>query len=659
MNRFEKIEVVHLQRKAILYIRQSTMRQVVVNTESTIRQYALKERLNHLGWDDSMIEIIDCDLGRSGADTTKRDGFRQMLADVGEGNVGAIACIECSRLSRSSGDWSRLMEICAFSGTILIDDDGVYNPNDFNDRLLLGLKGTMSEAELHFLRERMRGGALSKAKRGDLRNRLPVGYIYNEAGTVIKDPDLQVQNAITLFFESFRICGSAHKLAVYYGERGYLFPSDKNRGFGKSSDIVWDRLMPLRANTLLHTPMYAGIYTYGRTQVKNTAKGKTSKSIPEEQWISNIENHHEPYITVDEYRANMAQLRSNQNSKGASPPREGNALIQGIVLCSRCGSKMYVYYNDKARYWQYVCKHVPKGVPYTLKHCLDVNGRTVDDAVSNIILDRLTPEAVKAADEVMRELEKRRLNEDNYFIMQVKKAKYEADLAKKRYMNADPENRLVTAELERLWNETIGWLAQAEAELRKNKTVSNSGQAKTDMIRLLALPEELQKAWRGNTLCITDKKRIVRHLIQDIALNIVGGDIHIGIRFKGGLAEPIVVPCPVQVYDKVATAPEILEYIREASMKHTAEEIAAYLYNAGKKTGKGLDFSTRIVQLIQHRYKIPSFTEYLRSIGYLSTVDKAKQLGIAESTLTRHRLDGIFTGAFVKTSNSGDYMFEP
>lgn len=213
MGRNEKIEAVHLKRKAILYIRQSTMRQVFENTESTLRQYALKERLIKLGWNRDMIEVIDCDLGQSGAEASSGNGFRHMLADAGEGNVGAIACIECSRLSRSSGDWGRLTEICALSGTILIDDDGIYDPNDFNDRLLLGLKGTMSEAELHFIRERMRGGALNKAGRGELKSSLPVGYLYDEEGNVVKDPDIQIQEAITLFFEAFRICGTAHRLA--------------------------------------------------------------------------------------------------------------------------------------------------------------------------------------------------------------------------------------------------------------------------------------------------------------------------------------------------------------------------------------------------------------------------------------------------------------
>ena len=657
MGRNEAIEAKQFKRKAILYIRQSTIRQVYVNTESTARQYALKERLNDLGWEDSMIEIIDCDLGRSGAEVTGREGFRQMMADVGEGNVGAIACIECSRLSRSSADWSRLMEICALSDTILIDDDGIYNPNDFNDRLLLGLKGTMSEAELHFLRERMRGGALNKAKRGEFRCPLPVGYVYDEAGRVVKDPDLQVQASIALFFESFRICGSAHRLAVYYGEKGYLFPMNRNRGFGKT-DIYWNVLIPSRAISILHTSTYAGVYSYGKVQVKRTTKGIKALRIPEEQWVANIENHHEAYITVEDYRANLSTLRSNTTHDGASPPREGHSLIQGIVICSRCGGKMYVSHSH-ADYWQYVCHHKRIGEPYKNGSCMSVCGSFVDGAVSDVVLRRLTPEAVNAAEEVLNELEKRKHSEDGYFSMQVEKAKHEADLAKKRYMNADPENRLVCAELERLWNERMNQLAQAEAELRKSRAKADSTRIKTDMESLLAFPEKLRQVWSGNTLQITDKKRIVRCLIEDVTLNMLDDKIQIGIRFKGGLTEFISIPRPLTSAQKYATDPEVVEYIRKASKTNTCEAIAVALNLAGKKTGTSLSFNDVRIREIQYRYDIPTLKQHLLSIGYLTLEDKAKQLGLVSCTLNYRRKIGKFCGVSIKTTRRGDYMYEP
>lgn len=464
MGKNDKIEAMHLKRKAILYIRQSTMRQVYENTESTLRQYALEEHLIQLGWSRDMIEVIDCDLGQSGAEISCRNGFRQMLADVGEGNVGAIASIECSRLSRSSGDCGRLTEICAISRTILIDDDGIYDPNNFNDRLLLGLKGTMSEAELHFIRERLRGGALSKAGRGELRNGLPVGYVYNEAGNIIKDPDIQVQESVLLFFETFRICGTAHRLATYYGEKGYLIPTDRNRGFGSKTVIYWGILTPSRAHNILTSPAYAGIYTYGRIQTYNTIKGKRRRQTPDDQWISYIEGHHDFYITPKEYKNNCNLLSSNSTRNGASPPREGNALLQGIAICSECGNRLNVAYKKykNSLYGMYVCCRILKGEPYSHKQCMCISSHAVDIAVSDAILKRLTPEAIKSAQEIQTEIDRRKSSSDNYFVLQVEKARYDTELAKKRYMNADPENRLVCMELERLCSPNL-FLACTEA----------------------------------------------------------------------------------------------------------------------------------------------------------------------------------------------------
>ena len=661
MNRTTKIESTHLERKAILYIRQSTMRQVYENSESTARQYALKEKLIGLGWMQNMIEIIDCDLGRSGAETAGRTGFRQMLADVGEGNVGAVACLECSRLSRHSGDWLRLMEICALSSTILIDDDGIYDPNDFNDRLLLGLKGTMSEAELHFLRGRMRGGALSKAERGDLRYILPVGYVYDGAGKIVKDPDMQIQEAVALFFESYRICGTAHKLAKYYRERDYLFPTDRNRGFGNNTDIYWEPLTPSRAYKVLRNPSYAGIYVYGSSKIVNTVNGKKRKRIDEDNAISFIEGHHEGYITLEEYRANGETLSSNYTRNGASVPREGCALLPGIALCAKCGRRMYVNYKtgENYTYWQYICGYTWNGQTYSHDHSICVSGRVVDQAVSELILHKLTPEAVKAAAEVQQELTNRKHNEDQYFIMQIEKARYETELAKKRYMLADPENRLVAAELERLWNDKINQLSKASEELHKHRKKIATDQVDNDMGQLFDLPEKLEHAWQNDGLNIVDKKRILRCLVEDVTFDLHGDDILIGIRFIGGLTESLKVRRPPKKHETWTTSPEIVEYVREASKKHTVDEMVEYLNNQGKKSGKGFAFTLASVRGIQYHYEIPSLKASLRAKGYLSTEEKAGQMGISPSTLNKHRKSGSYSGICVKTSSSGDYMFAP
>ena len=483
-----KITPVHLKRKAILYVRQSTMRQVYENSESTIRQYALKEKLVSLGWPAENITVIDSDLGQSGAETSGRDGFKQLVADVGSGEVGAIASIECSRLSRSSSDWGRLMEICAITQTILIDDDGIYDPNNFNDRLLLGLKGTMSEAELHFIHARMRGGALNKVKRGELKVPLPIGYIYDEAGGVIKDPNLEVQNSVRLFFEAFRICGSAHRMMSYYRKNGYKIPKNPDSGFA-NREIRWENLSSSRAVDMLHNPAYAGIYAYGQNQQIYTVNGKKIRRKPVDEWYICIKGHHECYISCEEYDRNQKKLVSNNNNSTSVPPaREGNALMQGIVICGKCGLKMTVQYKhqESGVTPYYVCddraKHYTGG-----SVCQRVHGTRLDEAISKLILERMTPMAVQAAIQVQKELEQRRAASDNYFILKVERARYDMELARKRYMSVDPSNRLVAFELEKLWDQKISELAKAEEELRNHENSKEDGIKDLDIRKLFSV----------------------------------------------------------------------------------------------------------------------------------------------------------------------------
>lgn len=309
-----KITSRHLAKMAYLYIRQSTLRQVQENTESTLRQYALRDKLVSLGWDRDDIEVIDCDLGRSGKAADNREGFQQLVSCVANGQAGAVACIEASRLSRCSGDWGRLVEYCAMTDTLLIDVDGIYNPNDFNDRLLLGLKGTMSEAELHFLQERMRGGLLNKAKRGELKKPLPIGYLYDECDRIVKDSDMQVREAIALFFRTFRIVGTAHGMAGYYKKKGYLFPRRVHKGYRKG-ELIWTELVNSRILDTLHNPVYAGIYHYGEKQTVWTKDGKRIRPMPKEDWHVFIKDHHEGYISYEDFEMNERILEENAHPR--------------------------------------------------------------------------------------------------------------------------------------------------------------------------------------------------------------------------------------------------------------------------------------------------------------------------------------------------------
>lgn len=407
-------------------------------------------------------------------------------------------------------------------------------------------------------------------------------------------------------------------------------------------------------------PNYAGAYTYGRIQTYRTMEGKKRKQVSDDKWISFIENHHEAYITMDEFRNNCSILSSNNTRDGASPSREGNALLQGIAICAKCGNRLSVTYKKykSTLYGIYMCGHIRKGEPYSHKQCICINGRAVDAAVSDIILQRLTPEAVKAALEIQQELEKRKSISDNYFILQVERAGYEAGLVKKRYMNAEPDNRLVCVELERLWNEKMGTLLKTESELREHEK-KTATPMKTDIGTLLNFPEKLHEAWCNNDIGMTDKKRIIRCLVEDVVLDITEREIIIGIRFKGGIAESIKIIRPPKKYETWTTEAGIAEYIREASKYSTVEEMVEHLNQHGKTSGKGLKFTLSSVRGIQYSYNIPSLKEYLRSLGYLSTEEKAKQMGISMNALNKRRTNGKYKGECIKTTGGGDFMYEP
>jgi len=347
----EKVSADHLRRNAYLYVRQSTLRQVLENTTSTERQYGLRQRALALGWPGEQIVVIDEDLGRSGASAEGREGFQRLVADVGMGKAGIVIGLEVSRLARNNADWHRLLEICALTETLILDEDGLYDPRQFNDRLLLGLKGQMSEAELHLLRARLRGGVLSKARRGELVSPLPVGFLYDSSDKVILDPDSSVQQAIRHFFATFARCGSARATVKAFGDEGLLFPLRIRTGPNKG-DLTWTPLQHHRVLQLLHNPRYAGAFCFGRHKSRRLADGTSRlELLPRDQWLALIPGSHDSYITWAEFEANEARLAEQAQARGhdrrASPPREGPALLQGIVICGRCGNRMTVRYRSR------------------------------------------------------------------------------------------------------------------------------------------------------------------------------------------------------------------------------------------------------------------------------------------------------------------------
>lgn len=393
----QKVHSEHLQRTAFLYVRQSSVRQVRENTESTKRQYDLRDRALALGWSADQITVIDCDQGQSGSSAIEREGFQRLVTEVSMNRAGIVMGLEVSRLARNSSDWHRLLEICALTQTLLLDEDAVYDPSHFNDRLLLGLKGTMSEAELHVIRSRLRGGLLQKARRGELGGRLATGLVYGANGQVELDPDQQVQAIFRHLFATFRRTGSALAVVKAFSQEGLKFP---RRVWGGTQDgeLVWDELVYDRVTWVLNCPRYAGAYCFGRSRFRKLPTGmakRTKKKLPPEEWLSFIPNAHAGYIDWEEFQENQKRLEQNTNQyrcqRQRTPPREGPALIQGIVLCAKCGSRMRVQYHQRRGqlYPDYICNLVASR--YGQKQCQLIPGRGIDRAISELLLETVKP----------------------------------------------------------------------------------------------------------------------------------------------------------------------------------------------------------------------------------------------------------------------------
>ena len=656
-----KITTMHLSKYAYLYIRQSTVRQIYENHESTMRQYALKDRLVTLGWPVERIITIDQDLGKSGADAQNRSGFQMLVGDVSNNLAGAVACLECSRLSRSSADWSRLTQFCAYTNTLLIDADGIYDPNDFNDRLLLGLKATMSEAELHILKGRMRGGLMNKAKRGELKRPIPIGYVYDD-DRVIKDPDIEVQNAVEMLFDAFRRKGAAHGVVEHFKFKGYKFPYKTGKGFCKG-ETEWISLALSHALNILHNPYYAGVYAYGVTQMVWTPEGKKSRRMPREDWPVFIKDHHAPYISFDEYEENERILRENKTQRKPfdqrTPPREGPALIQGLVWCGNCGKRMTVQYNHYSGHPvpTYICQKT--SVENAEKVCQSVPGQSVDEKIAELLLARLTPEVVGQAVSVQRELDKRQAETLNYYQMRVDKCKYEADLARRRFVSVDPDNRLVALELESSWNIKLKDLDNARGEYdRQAEKAERTGSA-VDYSLVDNLAESFSEVFSSDVVSHKDKKRMVRCLIEDVTLRKHGKTIHVQIRYKGHTTQSATVGVPVLNYESWTTSPEAIELIEQASETLAAEDIAALLVQRGLYSGKNRAFTPNIVKRIMYAYSIPNLKERYLDKGYMTCAAKAAEMGITTHALMYLVREGKYRGKYVRVNSKNECVFMP
>jgi len=494
-----KVTASHLQRDAYLYVRQSTMRQVIENSESAVRQYDLRGRAVALGWPRERVIVIDVDQGLSGATAADREGFQRLVADVSLKKAGIVLGLECSRLARNNSDWHRLLELCSLTDTLICDEDGLYDPSTINDRLLLGLKGAMSEAELHILRSRLRGGTLSKARRGELRTSLPAGLVYDPLGKVALDPDTAVQGAIRHLFECFERTGSARAVVKEFTTRKLSFPQRIRTG-ARKGETVWAPLHHDRVLMVLHNPRYAGAFSFGRRQSQYLAGKISVRQLPRDQWTALIPDAHPGYVSFAQFEANQALLLANAQARGserrAGPPREGPALLQGLVICARCGQRMTVRYHHRGGQTvpEYLCQNEAINTA-TSSRCQTIPGAGLDRAVAALLLDTLTPVALEVALSVAAELDQRAEEADTLRRTHVERARHEAELARRRYLSVDPDNRLVANTLEADWNEKLRALAQAQDDYEHARENGNGRLSDEQRTKVMALASDFPRLW--------------------------------------------------------------------------------------------------------------------------------------------------------------------
>ncbi len=654
----QKVTAGHLGREAYLYVRQSTLRQVLENTESTKRQYALRDRAVALGWPPERVVVIDSDLGQSGA-SADREGFQRLVAAVGMGQVGVVLGLEVSRLARNNADWHRLLEICALTHTLILDEDGIYDPGHFNDRLLLGLKGTMSEAELHVLRARLRGGILSKAARGELKTRLPVGFVYGADGHVVLDPDQQVQEALRVFFATFRRTGSALGVARHFREHGLLLPHRLATG-PRTGELVWVTLSQGRAVAMLRNPRYAGAYVYGRRQRRMTAMGpRWSGPVPREDWHAFIPDAHPGYIPWAGYEDNLRRLRQNAQAqgtdRGGGPPREGPAILQGLVVCGRCGERMSVRYKHRGEQLRpvYVCERERN--EHAGPICQQVPGAGVDEAVGELLLEAVTPLALEVALAVQQELDCRAAETDRMRRQQVERARYEAELAQRRYLHVDPVNRLVADSLEADWNGKLRGLATAQEEYERRRAADGALLDEEGRQQVLGLATDFPRLWRDPATPNRERKRMVRLLLDDVTL-IKEEHITAHLRFRGGATRTLTLPIPLASWQATQADRLVVEEVDRLLDQHTDAEIAAILDDRGLRPKKAAAFDGPIVRALRHSYGLTDRFTRLRAAGLLTVAEVAAEFGVCGATVREWHRDGrLRAHAF---NDNGGRLFE-
>jgi DNA invertase Pin-like site-specific DNA recombinase len=560
-----KITATHLQRRAVIYLRQSTLKQVLQHTESTKRQYALRERAVGMGWQPESIEVVDEDLGRSGTTAEGRTGFLRLSEEVAHGNVGAIFALDVSRLARSSADWHRLLDLCGLADVVIVDEQVVYDPRDHNDRLLLGIKGTMSEAELTWMRLRLRGARISKARRGEHFIVPPVGYEWDkETNRMRQDPNEEVQRAIRLIFERFRIDRSAYGVARYFMANDLQVPARPMA----TREVQWAAPRPSRILWFLANPTFAGAYVYGRRQYTvGLLDGEVVRGhhrIPIDAWKIVHRDRHPAYISWEEFLRNQETLRGNRASQNAperhGAPMKGGALLQGIVLCGKCGHRMNTDFGGKQRHARYFCMS-PIKQGKEIRTCWSVAAKAIDRAIAEMLLSAIQPPEIEMGLAVVREAERQAKQLESQWRVRLERIRYEGQLAERRYKSVDPGNRIVARTLEREWEQKLAELEEVERRFesaRRHKKVDLNQQ---DRARILALSRSLPRVWSAESTTMAERKNITRALIREVCLT------PIDRRARGTRLEVL--------WQTGATSEQTIE--RQLPGQHTSPEAAALI----------------------------------------------------------------------------------
>jgi len=650
-----KIKPSHTQRAAFVYVRQSTPGQVEHNRESTARQYALADRACQLGWPKEQVVIVDEDLGLSGSSTDQRSGFARLTSEVALAHVGIVLGLEVSRLARNNADWYRLLELCGITDTLIGDNDGVYHPALFNDRLLLGLKGTMSEAELHIIRARLDGGIRNKAARGELRRGLPVGLVWGEQdGEVLFHPDEAVTGAIRTVFERFAEFGSARRVWLWFLSEGLSLPL-QHAPSGQPGPIRWVAPTYTAIHHILTNPVYAGAYTYGKTRYEryvdeHGAIKKRIRHLPIAEWAVLIPEHHPGFIDWATFQAHQARLDSNTRPhahQSGGAVREGSALLQGIATCGHCGRRLHTHYRGRNSTPGYHCsgKDLVNGRGV---YCLNAGGLAIEQAVANAFLEAVTPAAVEAMRLTVEQLQTNHDAALSQWRLEVERTRYEAERAERRYRTVEPDNRLVARGLETEWESRLRDLAAAEAELRRREQRRPSTLRPEQLQQIQMLGSDIRQVWDATTITDRDRKELLRTLLEEVALNLkrAEGRAHLTLRWRSGAVTVLDVPVPRFKPMGPRTDEDTISLLRRLAALYPDEVIAGILNRQGRKTATGERFAANQVGSLRRYRNIPRFQPPAEPpSGELVSIRKAAQiLGMNTSSIHRWLAEGFIAG---------------